>query len=154
MFSLYKRVRVACSAPDISEAVHLANMAKKLGQVLVSAYCGMLLLLCALVPRGEASRACNACGPECVTACGTAMFRACCFNYNRKRSGPTTSSSASEIRDMAPSGGGSANLDTTDSATFESRSEAGDGMAGNGIRQDAWALFWMLPARQRQPGLF
>ncbi|KAL3179560.1 hypothetical protein MRX96_037944 [Rhipicephalus microplus] len=103
-------------------------MAKKLGQVLVSASCGMLLLLCALVPRGEASRACNACGPECVTACGTAMFRACCFNYNRKRSGPATSSSGSEIRDIAPSGGGSANLDTTDSATFESRSEAGDGI--------------------------
>ncbi|KAH6930061.1 hypothetical protein HPB50_008659 [Hyalomma asiaticum] len=48
----------------------------------------MLLLLSAMVTRGEASRACNACGPECVTACGTAMFRACCFNYNRKRSGP------------------------------------------------------------------
>ncbi|OQR77176.1 hypothetical protein BIW11_02949 [Tropilaelaps mercedesae] len=33
-----------------------------------------------------AERACNACGPECSGACGTAMFRACCFNYNRKRS--------------------------------------------------------------------
>lgn len=28
---------------------------------------------------------CNACGSECIDACGTAMFRACCYNYNRKR---------------------------------------------------------------------
>ncbi|KAK8757115.1 hypothetical protein V5799_000183 [Amblyomma americanum] len=116
----------------------------------------MLLLLSALVPGREASRACNACGPECVTACGTAMFRACCFNYNRKRSAPSAGASASgsELRDMAASGGGSSNLDSADSATFEGRGEGDGAAAGNGIRQDAWALFWMLPARQRQAALF
>ncbi|XP_075547560.1 trissin [Dermacentor variabilis] len=154
MRSLYKREAVVRPAPDVREAAQLANMAKNLGPVLMTASCGMLLLLSALVPQGEASRACNACGPECVTACGTAMFRACCFNYNRKRSAPSAGSSGSEIRDMAASGGGSSNLDSTDSVTFESRGEATDGAAGSGIRQDAWALFWMLPARQRQAALF
>ncbi|XP_050033636.1 uncharacterized protein Trissin [Dermacentor andersoni] len=154
MRSLYKREAVVHPAPDVREAAQLANMAKKLGPVLMTASCGMLLLLSALVPQGEASRACNACGPECVTACGTAMFRACCFNYNRKRSAPSAGSSGSEIREMAASGGGSSNLDSTDSVTFESRGEATDGATGSGIRQDAWALFWMLPARQRQAALF
>lgn len=48
----------------------------------------MLMLLTLLPPANVASLACNACGPECANACGTAMFRACCFNYNRKRSIP------------------------------------------------------------------
>lgn len=48
----------------------------------------MLMLLTLLPPANVASLACNACGPECANACGTAMFRACCFNYNRKRSVP------------------------------------------------------------------
>ncbi|XP_002411745.2 uncharacterized protein LOC8036165 [Ixodes scapularis] len=60
-------------------------MASQVAQILRYApRMALLLLLCGL--EGQASRACNACGPECVTACGTAMFRACCFNYNRKRS--------------------------------------------------------------------
>lgn len=48
----------------------------------------MLMLLTLLPPAHVASLACSACGPECANACGTAMFRACCFNYNRKRSIP------------------------------------------------------------------
>ncbi|KFM78669.1 hypothetical protein X975_25486, partial [Stegodyphus mimosarum] len=48
----------------------------------------MLMLLTLLPPAHVVSMACNACGPECANACGTAMFRACCFNYNRKRSVP------------------------------------------------------------------
>lgn len=48
----------------------------------------MLMLLTLLPPAHVASLACNACGKECANACGTAMFRACCFNYNRKRSIP------------------------------------------------------------------
>lgn len=100
----------------------------------------LVLLVCSLTPVEEATRACNACGPECVTACGTAMFRACCFNYNRKRSGP---GAASELRDAATPGGGA--LDTAEG--FETRSEPSEGASP--IRQDAWALFWMLPQRAR-----
>ncbi|KAF8785002.1 uncharacterized protein LOC129959465 [Argiope bruennichi] len=48
----------------------------------------MLMLLTLLPPAHVISMACNACGPECANACGTAMFRACCFNYNKKRSAP------------------------------------------------------------------
>ncbi|GIY42318.1 hypothetical protein CEXT_678201 [Caerostris extrusa] len=48
----------------------------------------MLMLLTLLPPAHVVSMACNACGPECANACGTAMFRACCFNYNKKRSVP------------------------------------------------------------------
>lgn len=28
---------------------------------------------------------CDSCGRECTAACGTRQFRACCFNYLRKR---------------------------------------------------------------------
>ncbi|KAG8189595.1 hypothetical protein JTE90_023663 [Oedothorax gibbosus] len=49
----------------------------------------MLMMLTMLPPAHVVSMACNACGPECANACGTAMFRACCFNYNKKRSAPT-----------------------------------------------------------------
>lgn len=49
----------------------------------------MLVMLTMLPPAHVVSMACNACGPECANACGTAMFRACCFNYNKKRSAPT-----------------------------------------------------------------
>ncbi|XP_077564817.1 trissin [Haemaphysalis longicornis] len=135
-------------------------MTAHLGRILVSASCATVLLLSALLPGGEASRACNACGPECVTACGTAMFRACCFNYNRKRSGSGASAGGasaggggSELRDVAVSGGGSNNLESADSATYEGRGEA-YGAPGSAMRQDSWALFWMLPARQRQAALF
>ncbi|XP_061726191.1 uncharacterized protein LOC133531799 isoform X2 [Cydia pomonella] len=31
---------------------------------------------------------CDSCGNECVKACGTKHFRACCFNYLRKKRGP------------------------------------------------------------------
>ncbi|XP_073964327.1 trissin isoform X2 [Choristoneura fumiferana] len=31
---------------------------------------------------------CDSCGSECVKACGTKHFRACCFNYLRKKRGP------------------------------------------------------------------
>jgi len=48
------------------------------------ALCCALLLLCYHVTEVWAN--CNACGSECANACGTRMFRACCFNYNRKRS--------------------------------------------------------------------
>lgn len=48
----------------------------------------MLMMLTMLPPAHVVSMACNACGPECANACGTAMFRACCFNYNKKRSVP------------------------------------------------------------------
>lgn len=30
--------------------------------------------------------ACDSCGRECASACGTRHFRTCCFNYLRKRS--------------------------------------------------------------------
>ncbi|XP_015931128.2 uncharacterized protein [Parasteatoda tepidariorum] len=52
----------------------------------------MLMLFTLLPPAQVVSMACNACGPECANACGTAMFRACCFNYNRKRSIPSMDS--------------------------------------------------------------
>ncbi|XP_054709543.1 U-scoloptoxin(20)-Cw1a-like [Uloborus diversus] len=55
---------------------------------------GMMMLLAVLPPAHVLSLACNACGPECANACGTAMFRACCFNYNRKRSLPLTPEAA------------------------------------------------------------
>ncbi|XP_026744324.1 uncharacterized protein LOC113505715 [Trichoplusia ni] len=28
---------------------------------------------------------CGSCGPECAPACGTRRFRACCFNYLRRK---------------------------------------------------------------------
>lgn len=34
---------------------------------------------------------CDSCGRECTAACGTRQFRACCFNYLRKRGGPPAS---------------------------------------------------------------
>ncbi|XP_071451533.1 uncharacterized protein Trissin [Hetaerina americana] len=35
------------------------------------------------------SSACDSCGRECASACGTRSFRTCCFNYLRKRSSPS-----------------------------------------------------------------
>ncbi|KAJ8705650.1 hypothetical protein PYW08_012696 [Mythimna loreyi] len=32
--------------------------------------------------------ACDSCGSECASACGTRRFRACCFNYLRRKRGP------------------------------------------------------------------
>lgn len=42
---------------------------------------------------------CDSCGRECTAACGTRQFRACCFNYLRKRSGqsPTPSDRLNEL---------------------------------------------------------
>uniref|UniRef100_A0A2A4KA74 Trissin n=1 Tax=Heliothis virescens TaxID=7102 RepID=A0A2A4KA74_HELVI len=31
---------------------------------------------------------CDSCGQECASACGTRRFRACCFNYLRRKRGP------------------------------------------------------------------
>ncbi|XP_046396440.1 uncharacterized protein LOC124163523 [Ischnura elegans] len=36
----------------------------------------------------DTSSACDSCGRECASACGTRSFRTCCFNYLRKRSPP------------------------------------------------------------------
>nr|P0DQF0.1 RecName: Full=U-scoloptoxin(20)-Cw1a; Short=U-SLPTX(20)-Cw1a; Flags: Precursor [Cormocephalus westwoodi] len=49
---------------------------------------GVLLAVVALILLIRISEAndCDLCGRECVSACGTKMFRVCCFNYNRKRS--------------------------------------------------------------------
>ncbi|XP_053601798.1 uncharacterized protein Trissin [Plodia interpunctella] len=31
------------------------------------------------------SLSCDSCGSECASACGTRLFRSCCFNYLRKK---------------------------------------------------------------------
>ncbi|PRD24769.1 UNVERIFIED_CONTAM: Trissin [Trichonephila clavipes] len=68
---------------------HIADMASRQINETVGIYIfSMLMLLTLLPPAHVVSMACNACGPECANACGTAMFRACCFNYNKKRSAP------------------------------------------------------------------
>ncbi|KOB75781.1 Uncharacterized protein OBRU01_07188 [Operophtera brumata] len=33
---------------------------------------------------------CDSCGQECAPSCGTRRFRACCFNYLRKKRVPDT----------------------------------------------------------------
>lgn len=33
---------------------------------------------------------CDSCGDECSPSCGTRRFRACCFNYLRKKREPDT----------------------------------------------------------------
>ncbi|XP_013144036.1 PREDICTED: uncharacterized protein LOC106107639 [Papilio polytes] len=35
-----------------------------------------------------AGLSCDSCGSECAAACGTRHFRACCFNYLRRKRGP------------------------------------------------------------------
>ncbi|KAJ8703970.1 hypothetical protein PYW07_013264 [Mythimna separata] len=37
---------------------------------------------------GSVWAACDSCGNECASACGTRRFRACCFNYLRRKRGP------------------------------------------------------------------
>lgn len=36
------------------------------------------------------SMSCGSCGTECASSCGSRRFRACCFNYLRKKRGPDT----------------------------------------------------------------
>ncbi|KAJ8703969.1 hypothetical protein PYW07_013263 [Mythimna separata] len=36
---------------------------------------------------GSVWAACDSCGSECASACGTRRFRACCFNYLRRKRG-------------------------------------------------------------------
>lgn len=43
---------------------------------------------------------CDSCGRECTAACGTRQFRACCFNYLRKRGGAPTA--ADGVNDLDP----------------------------------------------------
>lgn len=42
---------------------------------------------------------CDSCGRECTAACGTRQFRACCFNYLRKRGG---AQNADNVNDLDP----------------------------------------------------
>ncbi|PZC71907.1 hypothetical protein B5X24_HaOG212278 [Helicoverpa armigera] len=42
---------------------------------------------------------CDSCGQECAPACGTRRFRACCFNYLRRKRGPELHKILSAPRD-------------------------------------------------------
>ncbi|XP_045120427.1 ras-associated and pleckstrin homology domains-containing protein 1-like isoform X2 [Portunus trituberculatus] len=49
-------------------------------------YLAMVLAWAVVVGTCSSSTvSCDSCGPECQTACGTKNFRACCFNFLRRR---------------------------------------------------------------------
>ncbi|XP_045120428.1 uncharacterized protein LOC123509892 isoform X3 [Portunus trituberculatus] len=50
-------------------------------------YLAMVLAAWAVVVGtcSSSTVSCDSCGPECQTACGTKNFRACCFNFLRRR---------------------------------------------------------------------
>lgn len=61
----------------------------------------------------ESAPRCEACGPSCVSVCGTASFRACCYNFNkRSSSSPITTGGKSpyslDLLDLIPSSRGKA----------------------------------------------
>ncbi|XP_022818879.1 uncharacterized protein LOC111351276 [Spodoptera litura] len=43
---------------------------------------------------------CDSCGRECSASCGTRRFRACCFNYLRRKRAPYTAQIHFQHQDM------------------------------------------------------
>lgn len=68
---------IACEWKFIDLCVHLVN------KTLLFHSGSVLWAACAI----QGAYACDSCGHECASACGTRHFRTCCFNYLRKRSG-------------------------------------------------------------------
>ncbi|KAH9635173.1 hypothetical protein HF086_009513 [Spodoptera exigua] len=48
----------------------------------------MLAVLCLMFFVSSVWSSCDSCGSECAASCGTRRFRACCFNYLRRKRAP------------------------------------------------------------------
>ncbi|XP_035454138.2 uncharacterized protein LOC118278852 [Spodoptera frugiperda] len=48
----------------------------------------MFVVLCLMFVVSGVWSSCDSCGRECSASCGTRRFRACCFNYLRRKRAP------------------------------------------------------------------
>uniref|UniRef100_A0A2A4KA10 Trissin n=1 Tax=Heliothis virescens TaxID=7102 RepID=A0A2A4KA10_HELVI len=60
----------------------------------------IIALICVVFCVSSAWAGCDSCGQECAPACGTRRFRACCFNYLRRKRGPELNKILTAPQDM------------------------------------------------------
>ncbi|CAH1642011.1 unnamed protein product [Spodoptera littoralis] len=60
----------------------------------------MLAVLCLICVVSGVWSSCDSCGRECSASCGTRRFRACCFNYLRRKRAPYTAQIHFQPHDM------------------------------------------------------
>ncbi|XP_018008161.1 uncharacterized protein LOC108665863 [Hyalella azteca] len=74
---------------------------------------------------------CSSCGSECQEACGTRHFRACCFNFQRRRRSGSGADEGETAADSDPSGS-----IITDALQSDSLPDGGGAVAA--AQEEAW----------------